>query len=412
MTPHRSGVGPGAQALAAPPRLARNVMLFGRLLRAAGLPVGTDRILLSLHALRLAGLERRDDFRGVLAACMLDRTEQQTLFDEAFERFWVAPGLPSPPALPGAQPATPTREPAVPGEAGRRLAQAFAALQGAGDDRRTRRDDRVAEVLSASADETLRKADFDSMSVDEWTAAQRLAREWRLRLPQIATRRYRPSARGARVDWKRIAADSARHAGDIARIARRSARKRTTPLVALIDVSGSMSRYSRMFLQFLHAMAGGHRDTHAFLFGTRLTGITRMLRHRDPDVALRACLDATDDWAGGTRIGTSLRQFNLRWSRRVLGQNATVLLVTDGLEREEPSLLAFEIERLSKSCRRLLWLNPLLRYRGFEPRAAGVRAILPHADAHLPVHNLDSLRRLSQELGAIARHPRTASKSL
>jgi uncharacterized protein with von Willebrand factor type A (vWA) domain len=387
-------------------------MLFGRLLRAAGMPVGTDRILLSLHALRLTGLERRDDFRGVLAACMLDRTEQQALFNAAFDRFWVAPGLPAPAGAQDGSSAPSTAEPTLAGGASRRLAQALAALHGADRGDRAPGNDAPAEVLTASSQETLRKADFESMSVDEWHAAQRLVRDWRMRLPRVPTRRYRPSSRGTRVDWKRIAADSARHAGDIARIARRSNSTRATPLVALIDISGSMSRYSRMFLQFLHAMASGHRDTHAFLFGTRLTGVTRMLRHRDPDVALEACRDAVDDWSGGTRIGASLHQFNLRWSRRVLGQNATVLLVSDGLEREEPDLLAFEAERLSKSCHRLLWLNPLLRYRGFEPRAAGVRAILPHVDAHLPVHNLDSLRLLSQELGAIARHPRTASKSL
>jgi uncharacterized protein with von Willebrand factor type A (vWA) domain len=390
------------------PRLAHNVVLFGRLLRDAGLPVGTDRILLGLQALRITGIERRDDFRGVLAACMLERTEQRALFDEAFDRFWIAPGWPARSDDGGAEAA---REPAPAASSNRRLAQALAALRGGSEGERADRTESKAEALAASAIETLRKADFEAMSVDEWHAAQRLLSEWRMHLPRVPTRRYRPSSRGSRVDWRRIAAESARRAGDIAQLARRSATTRATPLVALIDISGSMSRYSRIFLQFLHALAGGHRGTHAFLFGTRLTGITRTLRHRDPDVALRACLDAVDDWGGGTRIGASLHEFNLRWSRRVLGQNATVLLVSDGLEREDADLLGFEAERLSKSCRRLLWLNPLLRYRGFEPRAAGVRAILPHVDAHLPVHNLDSLRQLSQELGAIARHPRTASKS-
>lgn len=397
-------------------RLARNVMIFGRLLRAAGMPVGTDRVLLGLQALGVAGVERRDDFREVLAACLLDRAEQRILFDEAFDRFWTAPGLPASgaaaqPAAGGAAAAGPSAAEQA-ASAGRRLAQAFAELRGDAAAIEIRAAGAPDAQPSASARETLRKADFESMSVDEWHAARRLLLHWRMELPRLRTRRYRPSAHGTRADWRRIAADCARRDGDIVRIARRSPAARAMPLVALIDISGSMSRYSRMFLLFLHALAGAQRSTHAFLFGTRLTGVTRALRHRDPDVALQACVAAADDWSGGTRIGACLREFNLRWSRRVLGGNATVLLVTDGLERGDASPLGFEVERLSRSCRRLVWLNPLLRYRGFEPLAAGVRSILPHADAHLPVHNLDSLYDLTRALGGVARHPRTASKSL
>jgi hypothetical protein len=167
-----------------------------------------------------------------------------------------------------------------------------------------------------------------------------------------------------------------------------------------------MSRYSRMFLHFLHAMTSAQRQTRSFVFGTRLTPITRMLRHRDPDRAVEACVRAVDDWSGGTRISTCLREFNLRWSRRVLGQNATVILLSDGLERGDTEHLAFEAERLSKSCHRLLWLNPLLRYDRFEPRAAGIRAILPHVDRHLPVHNLDSLEALAEALSSLSHRPR------
>jgi len=399
--------------------LARNVMLFGRLLRAAGVPVGSDRILLGLRALQRVGVERRDDFRETLAACLLDRSEQRALFDEAFERFWTAPQLrlPSSPSDAATDHASPPAEGVIAADASAmrpigRLEQAFAQLAGA-----ELREGPLAQATpavrpSASSAESLRKQDFDAMSLSEWDAAQRLIAQWRMQLPRVKTRRYLPSARGTRADWRRIAAESARHGGEIATLARCGATSRATPLVALIDVSGSMSRYSRMFLLFLHALAGADRATRVFLFGTRLTGVTRMLRHRDPDQALQACVRAVDDWSGGTRIGACLREFNLRWSRRVLGQNATVLLVTDGLERDEPAPLAFEAERLSKSCHRLLWLNPLLRYRGFEPRAAGVRAILPHVDAHLPVHNLDSLQELSRSLGALARHPRTATTSL
>ncbi len=396
-------------------RLAGNVLRFGRLLRDAGLPVGSDRIMLGLQALKLTGLESREDFRCVLAASLLDRADQQAIFDEAFERFWVTPDLF---ALSGPQQQTDTPAQAAPlSEAtelepsrNRRLAEAFAKLHGA--DELAALGERRERVQAASDRELLRQADFDSMSADEWRDAQRLITQWQMQLPRIRTRRLRPAAQGNRPDWRRIAAESARRGGDITRIARLATGTRPTPLVALVDVSGSMSRYSRSFLLFLHALANAERSTQAFLFGTRLTSVTRALRQRDPDQALQACTRVTQDWAGGTRIGASLHEFNLKWSRRVLGQNATVLLVTDGLERGQTEQLAFETERLSKSCHRLLWLNPLLRYRGFEPKAAGVRAIMPHVDAHLPVHNMDSLEQLSGALGALGKHPRTASESL
>ena len=172
-----------------------------------------------------------------------------------------------------------------------------------------------------------------------------------------------------------------------------------------------MSGYARMFLHFLHAMTDAERRTQSFVFGTRLTPITRMLRRRDPDRAIDECVRAVDDWSGGTRIAGCLRDFNLQWSRRVLGGNAMVLLVTDGLERDAGGRLGFEVERLARSCRRLVWLNPLLRFSGFEPKAAGVRAILPHVDAHLPVHNLDSLEQLADALSAFGRRPRPESRN-
>ncbi len=394
-------------------RFAGNVLRFARLLRDAGMPIGTDRILLGLQALKLAGLESREDFRGVLASCLLDRADQLDLFDEAFDRFWVTPDLLS---LGGAgrqvaeQTGSADPDDEFTPSANRRLAEAFAGLHGT--ERSAVTLERREAVLSASGQEALRQADFDSMSADEWREAHRLLTRWRLQLPRVPTRRLRASNRGHRPDWRRIAADAARRGGDFVHLARLQPGTRATPLVALIDVSGSMSRYSRMFLMFLHALASRERSTQVFLFGTRLTSVTRALRTRDPDMALRACAQLVPDWSGGTRIGECLHRFNLQWSRRVLGQNATVLLVTDGLERENTALLSFEAERLSKSCHRLVWLNPLLRYRGFEPRASGVRAILPHVDAHLPVHNLNSLDDLSRALGALGRHPRNASTSL
>ena len=391
-------------------RLAENVVHFARVLRAAGLPLGTDRVLLALRALQLAGLDNRDDFRAVLAACLIDSAEHRELFEQAFELFWRdpdvlgrimamrMPGLPQAPDGSGA------------GQPNRRLANALfpsvvPASSPAGDEADTDR------TFGFSARERLRKADFETMSAQEWIDARRLIEQWRARLPRIATRRFEPASGGSRLDWRRTAARSVRTGGELASFAWRRRRQQTAPLVALIDISGSMSRYSRMFLHFLHSLTAAERRTQSFLFGTRLSPVTRMLRRRDPDRAVEECVRAVDDWSGGTRIAGCLREFNLRWARRVLGQGATVLLVTDGLERDDAGALALEAERLGKSCRRLVWLNPLLRYDAFEPKAAGVRAILPHVDRHLPVHNLDSLAGLADALYDLSRHPRPEARN-
>lgn len=388
-------------------RLAENVMHFARVLRAAGVPVGTDRVMLCLRALGVAGLESRADFHSVLAACLIDRAEHRDLFDQAFHLFWRDPDLLGRmlamllPRVKG-----PEDRAQLPRE-NRRLADAlFPAKAEAPPRDDENRQLELDASLTFSAQEILRKADFDSMTRDEWQAAIRLVAQWRTQLPWVRTRRFEPAASGTRLDWRRLAARSSRRGGELGELCWRRPRLKPAPVVALVDISGSMSKYSRMFLHFLHAMTGAQRQTQSFVFGTRLTQVTRMLRRRDPDRAVDECVRGVDDWSGGTRISTCLREFNLHWSRRVLGQNATVILVTDGLERDDVGRLAFEAERLSKSCHRLLWLNPLLRFDAFEPRAAGIRAILPHVDRHLPVHNLDSLAGLSDALSTLSHRPR------
>ena len=388
-------------------RLAENVVHFARVLRQAGMPVGTDRVMLSLRALEIAGLESRDDFHAVLSSCLVDRVEHRDLFDQAFQLFWRDPDLLGrmlAMLLPRVQ--GPEDRSQLPRE-NRRLADALFPSKPEIPERKDEPEQiEIDASLTFSASEILRKADFDSMTREEWQAAIEVVRRWRTQLPWIRTRRFEAAERGTRLDWRRLAARSARRGGDFDGLRWKRPAVRPTPVVALVDISGSMSQYSRMFLHFLHAMTDAQRQTRSFVFGTRLTPITRMLRHRDPDRAVDACVRAVDDWSGGTRISTCLREFNLHWSRRVLGQNATVILVTDGLERDDAGRLGFEAERLSKSCRRLLWLNPLLRYDAFEPRAAGIRAILPHVDRHLPVHNLDSLAGLSAALSTLSHHAR------
>lgn len=391
-----------ATAIEAPPgRLAENVLHFSRVLRSAGLPVGTDRVLMAYQGLRAAGISSRADLHAVLAACLVSRAEHRALFDQAFAIFWKDPDLLGK-LMQMLLPQVRQRIGAPPPAENRRLGEALAAGASRAPEQVEPRAVEYDAALSWTDRERLSKADFDTMTVDEWAAAKRL-------LPRIAplfaprpTRRHRLAARGERLDLGAILRESARSGGDFARPTFRRRRTRPTPLVVLVDISGSMSRYSRMFLHFVHAItAGPHAANHrvdSFVFGTRLTRITRQLATRDPDVALAAVVDAVDDWSGGTRIAQALHEFNLRWARRVLSGAPTVLLVTDGLEHGDIEGLGREAERLSKSCRRLLWLNPLLRYAGFEPRAGGIRALSPHVDALLPVHNLESLDQLAASL--------------
>lgn len=374
-------------------KLADRVMRFGRLLRAAGLPAGPDRVLDALAAVRIAGVERRDDFYWALAAVFIGRRDQLELYDRAFRAFWRTPDASfsdgrAPEARGLRLPRGP--EPAL----GARLAQALGPLRPESVPQRTA----LEAGLFASPREVLRTMDFESMRPEEYDAARAAAAQLRLRLPLLRTRRTVPHPRGRAVDPRASLRFGLREGTDLIPLVRRAPRRRRPPLVALADVSGSMSRYTRIILHLLHAAAGRSRCVHAFTFGTRLTHITRELRDRDPDAALERVAHAVSDWSGGTRIGACLKEFNLRWSRRLLAQGAVVLLITDGLECEGGADLAREMERLHKSCRALIWLNPLLRYPRFEARAHGIRAMLPHVDVFLPAHNLESLEQLAAVL--------------
>ena len=375
-------------------KIAENVVHFARALRRAGVPVGPDRVMDGLLALELTGVESRDDFYWALASVFLSRREQFELFNQAFELFWRERHLLDRvlPELPGAATAGPSAD-----KTPNRIAEALGLTREV-PVRTSVEDDDANALLSASRAERLQRRDFETMTAAELEQAKRLIAGLRLPIAQLPTRRLHPDAYGPRVDLRATLRASLRGNGDIIALRRRSYRHRHPPLIVLCDISGSMSRYSRMFLHFLHAITNDRDRVHSFVFGTRLTNITRQLLHRDVDLALDAVSSAVADWSGGTRIGATLKEFNQRWSRRVLGQNAVVLLISDGLEREASGDLAAQMERLHKSCRKLIWLNPLLRFHGFEPKATGVRAMLPHVDAFLPVHNIDSLADLARSL--------------
>lgn len=374
--------------------LAENVLHFGRVLRRAGVPVGPDRIIDALRAVEITGVERRDDFYWALASVFLSRREQFELFDQAFRLFWRERYLLDR-ALQGSPIAAPANS--LPDKTPNRIAEALGLTKKV-PMRAGTQDDEPDVLLSASELERLQRRDFETMTAEELEQAKRLIAGLRLPIPQIPTRRLHPDARGRRVDLRATLRASLRGNADIIPLRRRSYRRRHPPLVVLCDISGSMSRYSRMFLHFLHAITSDRDRVHSFVFGTRLTNITRQLRHRDVDVALGAISGTVADWSGGTRIGATLKEFNQRWSRRVLGQNAVVMLISDGLDRDAGQDLTEQMERLHKSSHQLIWLNPLLRFEDFEPKAAGVRLMLPHVDAFLPAHNIESLTDLARSL--------------
>ncbi len=376
-------------------RLAANIAHFCRVLRAAGLPVGPGSTLNTVQAVACAGIRRRDDFYWTLHANLVSRRDQKPVFDQAFHAFWNMPDLlerldgATIPALDAVEQA------AAPGA--RRVDE---AMRTAATDTETPGGEPVLDAaLTASPREVLQKRDFERMSSAEFALAKQAVKQVARRIAPVPTRRWRVGHAGGRVDPRRTLRTALRHGGALIPLARRRRILQPPPLVVLCDISGSMGRYSRIFLHFVHALTRDRGRVQTFVFGTRLTNITRHLRQRDVDEALDSVVAAVDDWSGGTRIGAALDAFNCLWSRRVLGQGALVLLISDGLDRGGGAGLAAATDRLHRSCRKLIWLNPLLRYAGFEPKAGGVRAILPHVDLHCPVHNLSSLSALASALG-------------
>jgi uncharacterized protein with von Willebrand factor type A (vWA) domain len=381
-------------------RLAENIMHFARTLRAAGLPVGPGKVLTAVKAVEMVGIQRRDDFYWTLHAVFVNRRDQKELFDQAFHVFWRNPkilermlGL----LLPSVRTPDDDRSRAL----SRRLAEALRGKQlGEADSAREREEDEIEidSVLTFSDKEVLQTIDFEKMSTEELTRAKQAIAAMRLPIMDLPTRRFRPAQTGRRADLRATMRAALRSGSDTIPLRWKTRRRRHPPLVVLCDISGSMSRYSRMLLHFMHAVTSDRDRVSSFVFGTRLTNITRYLRQKDVDVALEQVSDVVLDWSGGTRIGACLHDFNTNWSRRVLGQGAVVLFISDGLDRDNAQGLSAEIERLHKSCRRLIWLNPLLRYEGYEPKSLGAQVIVPHVDDFRTVHNLESLSELTAVL--------------
>ena len=374
-------------------RLPTNIVRFARALRRAGVPVGPAAVVDAIAGVQRTGVTLRADFYWTLHAFFVNRRDHHAVFDAVFRGFWRVDY-----ASTGREVdefgGSDAGEPPAPAErrAGEALADSVSQTPApqAGTDQLVR--------LAAAHDSLFRNMDFVQMSADEIAEAKRSIARLRLPADSVVTRRLRPARRGM-LDPRCTLRVSLSQGGGLIVPQFRARSSLPPPIVALCDVSGSMRGYSRIVLHFLHTLSARRRRVRTFVFGTKLSNITRPLSIRDPDAALAACGVAVDDWAGGTRIGDVLRDFNYTWSRRVLGQGATVLLITDGLERGPANLLAKQMDRLHRSCRRLIWLNPLLRFEGFQAKAAGIREMLPHVDEFRTVHSLASLSELVDALG-------------
>ena len=383
-------------------QLAENILLFCRTLRTAGLPIGPGQVIDTGLAVSQSGIERRDDFYFALRSVLVTNPTQFRLFDQAFHIYFRNPRLLERmmglllPTLEG------VAEDAGEEEAIRRLLEAMPG--------ETAHDDgevviEIDQSESWSRREILRQKDFEQMSLQEQSDAKRMLREELEVVKKIPVRRYRPDSHGHRYDMRRSMQLMLRNNGQLVELAKKRRQLRPPNLVLICDISGSMSRYSRMFLHFAHALTSHRQTVHSFVFGTRLTNISHRLADKDVDRALAKVSAEVKDWDGGTRIAQCLKRFNVDWGRRVLGSNSVVLLLSDGLERDTEADLGFQTERLQRSCRQLIWMNPMLRYREFEAKAMGIKAMLPYVDLFLPAHNIASLTQLGQLLSQADRSP-------
>ena len=386
------------------PHIPNHVAAFGRMLRRLGLTVGTLQVMDAVTAVHRVGLQHKEDFREALAAVFTIKRSERVVFDLAFEAFWSVS----------------TDNPGLPGLLSPQTAKQSARIQRALDtskEERTRQSSKAQQVevnLTYSAAEALRSKDFSAMTESELNAAVLMLRQWSGGLASMKVRRMRTARGGHRFHLPSTLRASLRQGGEAFTFGTQEHKIRPRPVVVLCDISGSMDRYCRMLLHFMHTMTREFQRFEGFVFGTRLNRITRFLRERDVDAALGRVAAEVKDWGGGTRTGEALREFNTRWLRRVLRSSGIVIIISDGIDRGDPVTLGDEMARLHRSCHRLVWLNPLLGYSRYEPLTRGMRAALPHVTDFLPVHNLDSMAQLGTALQGLRQrgmpqHPRTYS---
>ena len=382
-------------------KLSDNVLYFARVLRSAGIPIGSGRILEAIEAINKIGLADKSIFYWALHSVFVHKNEHREIFDQTFKIFWKNPRLLEKMmqlALPRLNTGTPETSNS---DINRRVQEAFNTDNISEDnyvDASTEDELEFDAVMTYSESELLQGMDFEQMSSDEINKAKKVIAQMNLSIPQVKSRRFKSSSLRRKIDLRQSLKGANKFCGEYIPLRYKSRKDKNPPIIAICDVSGSMSRYSRMLLHFMHVLTTLRNDVHTFLFGTRLTNVTRFLRFKDVDEALAATSSAVEDWSGGTRIGDCLKEFNFNWSRRVLGPGAIVLFITDGLDRGGGIGLSKQIKLIQKSSKRLIWLNPLLRYEEFAPKPTGVKAILPHVDEFRPIHSLESMDQLVNAL--------------
>ena len=385
-------------------RIAENILNFSRILRSAGLSVGPPEVLDAIRSLSLVGFSEREDLYWLLFSNFVKKSDQRKIFDQAFHIFWKNPKIIErmmSAMLPVVRVENNDAE-----QISRRVSEAMTPVaQQFDNENESGSEIEFDASFTFSNDEVLQEKDFEQMSQDEIEEAKKAIQELKLPISNVRTRRYRSSDRGHKIDLRRTLKGVLREPETMP-LAFKINRSRHPPIVILCDISGSMDQYSRMFLHFMHVVTNDRERTHCFTFGTRLTNISRHLQRKDVDQALDNASQSVKDWSGGTRIGYCLKQFNNQWSRRILAQGAVCILVTDGLDRDQSDGLEKEMDRLNKSVKRLIWLNPLLRYEGFEPKAQGIRKMLPYVDDFKSAHNIKSLSELSNIISSVDRESR------
>ena len=380
-------------------KFADNIAGFGRALRRAGLRVDSARIGLAQQAVQLVGVDDKADVGAALEAVLVSREQEREVFRELFDAYFRDPELAHKllaQMLPTAQ------GQAEPSKRRPRVSDALAPQKRFGGG--TRKPDQEVEfdaAMTASDLARLRHADFNALSAGEYHLVERLALDIALPVPEVEMRRMRPGTRGNRLHWARSMRQASQTGGELMVLRRMQRSRQPLPLLVLVDVSGSMERYARLLLAFLHAATRAHRRRDVFAFGTHLTDLTPAFRIADTDAMLAAASAAIDDFAGGTRLGESLATLRRRHARRLVGRRTLVLVISDGLDTGEPEDLSRELEWLKHRCRRLLWLNPLLRFEGYAPLARGASVLHRHAHAMLAVHNLARLQDLAQSLSEL-----------
>lgn len=403
--------------------LSSNLLTLGRDLRDAGMKIGSGQIINLVEAVSTIDCRRRDDFYSAAKSTLVTSPEQIPVFDHAFSRFWrrlLKPEMPNdelfdrhefdmPPAPSDeSEQAQASKKQAADKNSTVKKERAVVAVEDTDDQNAEDQQDLDAlpeDVIVFSAREVLKKKDFAQFTPDEIAEARRIIAGMNWRLGTRQTRRKEKANNGDFIDYRRTLRHSMKHGGVPIELRRRRNKVKMRPLVLICDISGSMDRYSRLLLQFVHAMEQGLENVEVFVFSTRLTRITRELRKKNVDAAIEQVVNSVHDWSGGTRIGESIKAFNYEWSRRVLRSGATVVMISDGWDRGDPQLLATEMARLQRSCRRLIWLNPLLGAPGYQPLTQGIRAALPFVDAFLPIHNLKSLEALAELLSDVEDTP-------